>query len=127
MSSRHATPSYPKFSPDSAFIAHSRTTQGSRSTGNGQLWLAAADGSFDKQLAAVSQGNHACLDDGAACNTGTDCCEGTCVVTSPGAKGTCGAQPAGACVGDGDRCAKNSDCCGKARACVDEVCQRMAL
>ena len=144
-------PSYPKFSPDSALITYSRTTAGSRSTGNGQLWLAAIDGSFNKPLTAISRGNYefypsfaprraggyywlaftskrsygntnidkaqiwmprsrtrrarlssrpafylrgqvatakayetnfsanACVDDGATCSTGADCCGGTCV------------------------------------------------
>ena len=193
-------PSYPKFSPDSAFIAYSRTTTGSRSTGNGQLWLVAVDGSFNKQLTTISRGNHeyypsfaprraggyywlaftskrsygnttidkpqiwvaaikdppnetdpsrpafylrgqvastmayetdfaanVCVDDGATCSSGTDCCGGTCVVTTPGSTGTCGAQPAGACVAESNRCSKSSDCCGSAQACIDKVCQRTAL
>lgn len=193
-------PSYPKFSSDSAFLAYARTTAGSRSTGNGQLWLAAVDGSFNKQLTGISRGNHeyypsfaprraggyywlaftskraygnttleapqiwiaaikdppsdadpsrpafyvrgqvttaksyetdfaanACFDAGAACSAGTECCGGTCVVTTPGAKGTCSAQPAGMCVAEGNRCAASADCCGKGRACVDEVCQPTAL
>jgi len=191
-------PSYPKFSPDSSFVTYARTTAGSRSTGAGTLWLAAADGSFTKQLTVAGRGmsyypafaprraggyywitftskrndfiangdRHlwvaaikdppneadpsrpaffvsgqvedaksyepnlaplACVDDGAVCRWGTDCCSGTCVPTMSGAGGTCGAPAAGACVTDGNRCEATADCCGTKLACVDSVCQSTKL
>lgn len=191
-------PSYPKFSSDSSLIAYARTTAGSRSTGAGSLWVAAADGSFTKQLTVAGRdrsyypafaprragGYHwitftskrndfiadddrhlwiaaikdppneadpsrpaffvsgqvrsaksyepnfapvACVDDGAVCRWGTDCCSGTCVPTMSGAAGTCGAPAAGACVTDGNRCKATADCCGKKLACVDNVCQSTKL
>lgn len=191
-------PSYPKFSSDSSLITYARTTAGSRSTGAGTLWLAAADGSFTKQLSVAGRGmsyyptfaprraggyhwitftskrndfianddRHlwiaaikdppneadpsrpaffvsgqvkdaksyepnlsrlACVDDGAVCRWGTDCCSGTCIPTMSGAAGTCGAPAAGACVTDGNRCNATADCCGKKLACVDNVCQSTKL
>lgn len=50
-------PAYPSFSPGSEWIAFGRPTQGSRSTGNGDLWLVAPDGSGLKQLNAASNDN----------------------------------------------------------------------
>jgi hypothetical protein len=43
-------PAYPTFSPGSEWIAFGRPTSGSRSTGNGTLWLVAPDGSGLKRL-----------------------------------------------------------------------------
>ena len=191
-------PSYPKFSPDSSLVTYARTTAGSRSTGAGTLWLAAADGSFTKQLTVAGRGmsyypafaprraggyywitftskrndfianddRHlwvaaikdppneadpsrpaffvsgqvkdaksyepnlaplACVDDGAVCRWGTDCCSGTCVPTMSGPAGTCGAPAAGACVTDGNRCKATADCCGTKLACIDGVCQSTKL
>lgn len=192
-------PSYPSFSPDSRLIAYARTTAGSRSTGIGQLWLTAVDGSFNKRLTNASPGSNdfypsfaprraggyhwvaftskrhygntpiqgtqvwiaaikdppsegdpsrpafylrgqtacakayetqfapnACLDDGASCDVGTDCCGGTCLQPSPGSQGTCGVQPEEACVLEGNRCSTDSNCCGAAQVCVDRVCQSAA-
>lgn len=192
-------PSYPSFSPDSQLLAYARTTAGSRSIGNGQLWLAAVDGSFNKLLSRAAPGNNdfypafsprraggyywiaftskrsygntpiegtqvwlaaikdppseadpsrpafylrgqlvcakayetqfapnACRDDGATCDVGTDCCGGTCLVTTPDSEGTCTTQPAGECVLEGNRCVADSDCCGGAQVCVDRVCQSAA-
>ncbi len=51
-------PAYPSFSPGSEWLAFGRPTQGSRSTGNGDLWIVnAADGSGLKQLTAASGDN----------------------------------------------------------------------
>lgn len=50
-------PAYPSFSPGSEWIAFGRPTQGSRSSGNGDLWLVAPDGSGLKQLATASNDN----------------------------------------------------------------------
>jgi hypothetical protein len=43
-------PAYPTFSPDGQFIAFGRPDQGSRSTGNGTLWLVASAGGQAAQL-----------------------------------------------------------------------------
>lgn len=51
-------PSYPAFSADSKLIAYSRTTAGSRSTANGKLYLAAVDGSFNRELTRITSGDH---------------------------------------------------------------------
>ncbi len=186
-------PSYPKLSSDGTLVTYARTTAGSRSTGDGTLWVAATDGSFAKQLtvagrsksfypafaprraggyywiAFTSQRNDfvndgrrhmwmaaikdtladadpsrpaflipgqsmnakayepnlaplACVDDGATCRFGTDCCSGTCVPSANGAS-TCGAPVAGACVEEQNRCNVTADCCGRALACIDNVCQ----
>lgn len=50
-------PAYPSFTSDSAFIAFGRPTSGSRSTGQGDLWLTSIDGSSVKQLTAASSDN----------------------------------------------------------------------
>ncbi len=50
-------PAYPSFSPGSEWIAFGRPTSGSRSTGNGDLWLVAPDGSGLKQLFTASNDN----------------------------------------------------------------------
>ncbi len=43
-------PAYPSFSPDSQYLAYGRPTTGSRSTGNGTLWLVKTDGSGAVEL-----------------------------------------------------------------------------
>ena len=50
-------PAYPSFSPDSQYIAYGRPTAGSRSTGNGTLWLTDAQGQTPKQLFNASNDN----------------------------------------------------------------------
>lgn len=50
-------PAYPSFSPDSQHIAFGRPTVGSRSTGNGKLWLVGTDGSSPKELNIASSDN----------------------------------------------------------------------
>src|SRR5205814_613787 len=49
-------PAYPTFSPGSEHIAYTRPTQGSRSTGNGQLWIIDPDGSNAKELTSAESG-----------------------------------------------------------------------
>ena len=78
--------------------------------------------SYEPNLAPL-----ACVDDGAVCRWGTDCCSGTCVPTMSGDTGTCGAPPAGACVTGGNRCKATADCCGTKLACIDGVCQSTKL
>jgi hypothetical protein len=50
-------PAYPSFTSDSAYIAYGRPTTGSRSTGNGDLWLVKPDGSDAKKLGLASSDN----------------------------------------------------------------------
>jgi hypothetical protein len=51
-------PAYPSFSPGGEHIAFGRPTQGSRTTGNGDLWLVSAeDGADVKKLATASSDN----------------------------------------------------------------------
>ncbi|NUP10245.1 MAG: hypothetical protein HOW73_29700 [Polyangiaceae bacterium] len=47
-------PAYPSFSPGSEYIAYGRPTQGSRSTGNGKIWLTRPDGTDNKELTTAS-------------------------------------------------------------------------
>jgi hypothetical protein len=49
-------PAYPSFSPGSEWIAFGRPTQGSRSTGSGDLWIVKTDGTNLKKLGAASEG-----------------------------------------------------------------------
>ncbi len=50
-------PAYPSFAPGSEFIAYGRPTQGSRSTGDGTLWLTDTTGTNVKQLLNASDDN----------------------------------------------------------------------
>lgn len=50
-------PAYPSFSPGSEWIAFGRPTQGSRSIGNGDLWITDQTGANVKQLTTASTGN----------------------------------------------------------------------
>jgi hypothetical protein len=50
-------PAYPSFSPDSSHLAYGRPTSGSRSIGNGKLWLVQSDGQNAVELAASSTDN----------------------------------------------------------------------
>jgi len=50
-------PAYPSFSPGSKYIAYGRPTAGSRSTGNGNLWLVGTDGSNNILLNNASNDN----------------------------------------------------------------------
>ncbi|MRG95081.1 TolB family protein [Polyangium spumosum] len=50
-------PAYPSFTSDSQYIAFGRPTQGSRSTGNGDLWLVKPDGTELKKLAIAASDN----------------------------------------------------------------------
>jgi hypothetical protein len=49
-------PAYPSFSPGSEWLAFGRPTQGSRSTGSGDLWIVGADGTGLKKLTTASEG-----------------------------------------------------------------------
>ncbi len=50
-------PAYPSFAPGSELIAFGRPTQGSRSSGDGTLWLTDLTGTNVKQLTRASDGN----------------------------------------------------------------------
>ncbi len=50
-------PAYPSFTSDSQFLAFGRPTSGSRSTGNGDLWLVKPDGTDLKKLGIASSDN----------------------------------------------------------------------
>ena len=50
-------PAYPSFSPDSKYLAFGRPTQGSRSTGDGMLYLVGKDGAGLATLATASNDN----------------------------------------------------------------------
>jgi len=50
-------PAYPSFSPGSEWLAFGRPTQGSRSIGDGNIWLSDLTGSQVKQLTTMSSDN----------------------------------------------------------------------
>jgi len=50
-------PAYPSFTSDSQYIAYGRPTAGSRSTGQGKLWLVKPDGTEPKELNNASSDN----------------------------------------------------------------------
>ncbi len=47
-------PAYPSFSPDSKYLAYGRPTTGSRTTGNGKIWLVGVDGKNPVELLIAS-------------------------------------------------------------------------
>jgi hypothetical protein len=49
-------PAYPSFAPGSEYLAFGRPTQGSRSTGDGQLWFVKNDGTGSTELLRAEQG-----------------------------------------------------------------------
>jgi hypothetical protein len=50
-------PAWPSFSPDSAWIAYGRPTYGSRSIGDGTIWMVRSNGMDNKQLLNMSGDN----------------------------------------------------------------------
>lgn len=50
-------PAYPSFDPTSGWLAYGRPTQGSRSTGQGDLWMTDVTGKTTKHLATTSSDN----------------------------------------------------------------------
>ncbi|MBL8974026.1 MAG: PD40 domain-containing protein [Myxococcales bacterium] len=50
-------PAYPNFSPGNEWVVYGRPTQGSRSTGNGQLYLVGVDGQNNRKLQIASSDN----------------------------------------------------------------------
>jgi hypothetical protein len=49
-------PAYPSFAPGSEYLAFGRPTAGSRSTGQGQLWMVKTDGTEMKELSTAEAG-----------------------------------------------------------------------
>jgi hypothetical protein len=102
-----------------------------------QIWIAAVDDDLEAAVAAVADPSYpafylrdqracvsalsvkfartACADEAASCDTGLDCCGGSCV------DGTCGVDP-GACVADGNACGTAEDCCTADATCTDGYC-----
>lgn len=199
-------PAYPSFTPGGEFIAFGRPDQGSRTTGNGDLWLVeTANGANVKKLAIAGSDNRSfnpvfsplraggyfwlvfvsrrdygnrliganrqqlwiaavddppsaadpshppfyvrgqedcaksenaymalppCKDLGAPCESGSDCCNGSCVKDPGTGMYICGEPPdPGECVQDGNGCETDVDCCnfnsnapGSGSTCVDGYC-----
>jgi hypothetical protein len=64
-----------------------------------------------------------CKGDGATCESGIDCCGGSCTMDT--GKLLCG--PPKACAGDGDRCSATTPCCpGSADQCIGGYCSFIA-
>ena len=51
-----------------------------------------------------------CLDDGATCASGLDCCCGFCPIAEGASEGTCGCEPP-PCSQKNEKCEEDSDCC----------------
>ncbi|MDB4977250.1 MAG: Flagellar hook-length control protein FliK [Myxococcaceae bacterium] len=60
-----------------------------------------------------------CLTDGAACESGIDCCSGFCT------KGVCG--PPEPCGKRNDKCVEDTDCCDKNDLCINGFCGQVPL
>jgi hypothetical protein len=55
-----------------------------------------------------------CVGNGTGCETGVDCCTGTCTT------GKCGVPQS--CAGDGDKCTDTVKCCDTTEQCINNVC-----
>ncbi len=189
-------PAYPSFAPGSEFIAYGRPTQGSRSTGDGTLWLTDLTGtnvkelgqatvndnkSFNPVFAPLRAGGYfwlvyisrrdygnrlvnanrqqlwitaiddppvaddpshppfylrgqeelqksenayfalePCKEVGESCESGVDCCNGTCLKDPDTNQYTCGVPQD--CALDGNACETATDCCNPAAQCIDGFC-----
>lgn len=189
-------PAYPSFAPGSEYIAYGRPTQGSRSTGDGTLWLTDLTGTNVKQLVEATRGDNQsfnpvfaplraggyywlvyisrrdygnrlvgadrqqlwitaiddpptaddpshppfylrgqeesgksenayfalepCKEVGESCESGVDCCTGTCLKDPNTDVYTC-ATPQD-CSLDGNACKTADDCCNPASLCIDGFC-----
>jgi hypothetical protein len=188
-------PAYPSFAPGSELIAYGRPTQGSRSTGDGTLWLSDLTGTNVKQLIRASDDNRSfnpvfaplraggyfwlvyisrrdygnrlvgadrqqlwitaiddpadaedpsnppfylrgqldcgksenayfalepCKEIGDACESGADCCNGTCLTDPKTGEYSCGEPQE--CAVEGNACKTADDCCNPAAQCVDGFC-----
>jgi hypothetical protein len=189
-------PAYPSFTPGSEYIAYGRTTYGSRSVGDGTIWLTDLSGSQNKLLANISGDNRSfnpvfaplraggyywlvfisrrdygnrivganrqqlwiaaisdppsqadpsqppfylrgqedcglsenayfalepCKELGQGCQSGVDCCSGTCIKDPETNTYVCGIP--GECAEDGNACATAADCCDAEAICLDNFCQ----
>jgi hypothetical protein len=63
-----------------------------------------------------------CSGNGATCESGLDCCGGSCVMASDGGAGTCGV-PAG-CAADMGRCSSTIPCCDHSESCIGGYCSQ---
>ena len=115
-----------------------------------QLWGTAveisADGDYTVDRSAPAfylpgqnfgTGNHraftaldACKDDGAGCESGVDCCGGSCTVVDEFGQGKCG--PVTMCAKTDERCASDSDCCkpgvaAPKNSCIANFCSPILL
>jgi hypothetical protein len=61
-----------------------------------------------------------CHGNGATCESGLDCCGGSCVMATEGGAGMCGV-PAG-CAADMGRCSSTIPCCDHSEACIGGYC-----
>ncbi len=62
-----------------------------------------------------------CLADGAACQSGDQCCGGYCQPTGAAGALVCADQTP-TCSQVGDKCARASDCCDPAAQCINDFC-----
>ncbi len=189
-------PAYPSFAPGSELIAYGRPTEGSRSTGDGTLWLTDLTGTNVKELVRASDDNRSfnpvfaplraggyfwlvyisrrdygnrlvgadrqqiwitaiddpadaedpsnppfymrgqqdcgksenayfalepCKELGAKCESGADCCNGTCLTDPDTGEYACGEPQE--CALEGNACKTADDCCNPAAQCVDGFCE----
>ncbi|MDB4987166.1 MAG: Flagellar hook-length control protein FliK [Myxococcaceae bacterium] len=118
-----------------------------------QLWgtaveiSASGDYSVDRSAPAFylpgqvfGTGNHraftaldACKEDGASCESGVDCCGGSCtIVAGPDGLGVGACGKVGACAKSDERCAADANCCvpkngGQPNVCIAGYCAAILL
>ena len=64
-----------------------------------------------------------CEQNGGACTTGDQCCNGFCEPNGPGGKLVCSDKPpGGTCSMPQEKCTTASDCCDADNACVNGFC-----
>jgi hypothetical protein len=64
-----------------------------------------------------------CKPDGASCESGVECCSGTCQADLDTGEPTCGPKVPG-CVAELNRCQQTEDCCDPALQCINAICTR---
>ncbi len=65
-----------------------------------------------------------CKEEGASCETGVDCCSGSCDL-SKGSPGVCGKLTS--CAMSDERCETKADCCNKSDSCIAHFCSPVFL